>query len=226
MSESDISDPQQRAVVPADVLREWNRSAEQLFSSALSRTDIYERVTVLIGSTVQLLRARHAGATDLLAACAAPDALLAEVVGTDPALSIDGLDPAKLVAAASAMRYREVVDENAALARKAALAAGAADSWVVLYESGPFAGNPLVPYQRLEGHAAMGLAIAVGVRPDDDFVGCVHSVDVVQLDPATGGLGGRPVGADLSAECTTADVREANVERIKAALAVGHGQKN
>lgn len=218
MSESRTPNPEAPAEIPADLVRSWNQTAEQLFGSALSRPDIYQRVTTLIGATATALRERHAGAEELLAACAAPDATLAAILVGDPRVSLDGLDPTKLVAAACAMRYREVVQENAALARKAALAAGDPHGWTVLVESGPSEGDPYLPYQRMEAHAASGLVLAVGTRPDDTFTGCVHSVDVIHIDPATGALGSDPVDAALSIECTSPAEREENVERMRREL--------
>lgn len=225
MSELHNSGALESAGIPQETQRNWNRIAEGLFGSALSRPDIYQRVTTIIGLTATLLRDRHAGAEELLAVCDAPDNLIADVLAANPHVSLEGLDAAQLVAGACAMRYREVVEESAALARKNALAAGEPDEWVVLAESGPSDGDPFLPYRRLEGHRATGLAIAVGTRPDDSFTDCIHSVDVLRIDPASGALGSAPVGTELSFECVTAAEREENADRIKHELLVsGNGK--
>lgn len=224
MSELHNSGPLKPAGIPQETQRNWNRIAEGLFGSALSRPDIYQRVTIIIGLTATLLRDRHAGAEELLAVCDAPDELIADVAAANPQVSLEGLDAAQLVAGACAMRYREVVEETAALARKNALAAGEPDEWVVLMESGPSDGDPFLPYRRLEGHRATGLAISVGTRPDDSFTGCIHSIDALRIDPASGALGSAPV--ELSFECVTATEREENVDRIKRELLVSENGKN
>lgn len=207
--------------VPADLQQSWNRSAEQLFSSALSRPDIYQRVTTLIGKTAAMLRDRHAGAIELIAAAQSPDDLLSDVMAGDDRLSLDELDPFGLVGAACAMRYREVVEESAALTRRDALATADPDQWVVLVESGPPAGDVFVSYRRLEAHRNSGLALAIATRPDNDFTGCVHSIDILRIDIGSGALLGPPDGMESSVEYSTAAAREEGVERIKSELVSG-----
>lgn len=229
MTESRVSGNPAPAAISPELQRDWTRAAEQLFGSALSRPDLYQRATILVGQAAGVLRARRAGVEDLLGAYEAPGGLIGEVIAGDSSLSIDGLDPTQIVAAACAMRYREVVDETAAAHRKAALAAATDPrDWVVLTESGPSEGDPYVPYRRLEAQRSTGFALAVSTRPDDQFTGCVHGVDLLQIDPESGDLCAAPVGLDVhtSLECGSRAEREQNVERIKAELAASIDQED
>lgn len=212
--------------IPLDLQREWNRVAEQLFGSAMSRPDIYQRVTTLIGITATALRERRAGAQELLAACAAPQALMDAVLAGHPGVSMDGLDAAGLVAASCAMRLREVVEEEAALHRKRVLSAAEPNQWVVLDETGPAQGDPYVPYRRLEAHSSTGMVLAVSTRPDDTFTGCVHGVDVGRIDLDSGALGSEAADAAWSVECASAAEREENVARLRRELVASAGAQD
>jgi hypothetical protein len=90
--------------------------------------------------------------------------------------------------AALAVRHREVAAEQASARRVRLLAAARARqlSWVVLEESGDSAGDPFMPYRRLEAHATTGQALLVTASPDDDFRACQHAVERVRVDLHTG----------------------------------------
>jgi len=212
--------------ITAELQREWSQAAEKIFGSAMSRPDVYQRVTTLVGLMVADLRDRREGTEGLLAAWEQPNELMQRVLTGDSRLSGEGLDVSQVVAATCSMRYREVLDEQAAASRLAALAAAAdPDAWVMLLESGPPEGDPFLPYRRLEAQPSTGLAIAVSTNPDERFIGCVHSVDVVSIDTSTGEFAGAPAGAaaDSSFECQTQQDRESGVARIKQVLGSATG---
>lgn len=229
MTESHVSGNSGQSVIPQDVQRNWNHAAEQVFGSALSRPDIYQRATTVVGKVVAVLRARAAGTDELLYACEAPDELVGRVLAEQKGLSVEGLDVSQLVAAACAMRYREVVDESAAASRKSVLAASSEPrQWVVLAESGPYEGDPFVPYRRLEAQRASGLVLAIGTRPDDEFAGCIHSIDILRIDSGSGKLLDAPANLEIarSFESTSSREREQDVITIKQELHAWNEPKN
>lgn len=220
-----VNQPEQPAIT-AELQRDWSQAAEKIFGSAVSQPDVYQRVTTLVGLMVADLRDRREGTEGLLTAWEQPNELMQRVLAGNSRLSSEGLDVSQVVAATCSMRYREVVDEQAAASRLAALAAAAdPDAWVVLLESGPPEGDPFLPYHRLEAQPSTGRAIAVSTSPDEQFTGCVHSVDVLSIDTRTGEFADAPAGAvaDSSFECQTQQDRESGVARIKQFLGSSTG---
>ena len=206
--------------VPASVRAEWAAAAERVFAPGLNNPGAYQQATRLIGQALQILRQGGAGFGPLLDAHEGPHVLMDRVLIADRSLSSGGFDPAQVVAAACAMRYREVVEEVATNRRREVLAAtDDPNEWVVLQESGARDGDPFSPYQRLEAQPATGLAIVVSTSPDEDVTGCVHSVEVLGIDADTGRFTTPPPSLPASGEFDSESEREDEVSRLKQELA-------
>ncbi len=198
--------------------RAWSAAADRAFASGMADPESYVRTTRLAAAVTAALRARGRGAAPLLAAWAERAELVAEVARSEELLTAAGLDSEAVAGAAFAMRYREVAAELVLDRRLAALAAETADSgWTVVEESGYSPGDPYVPYRRLEVEPTTGHALLVTTRADDGFTACVHAVERLRMDLATGEL--HPPTADAAGleppEYPTAEEREAEVARAK-----------
>jgi hypothetical protein len=128
-----------------------------------------------------------------------------------------------LTAAAFAIRYGEVTGWLAARRRRQSMARATAQTgrtrsdWLVLDEAGDPAGDPFIAYRRLEVDPVTGSGVLVETRPDDDFTGVVHVVQLVSVDPASGEL-----TADNSSkywEFGSATEREERVSALRSSLA-------
>ncbi len=203
------------AAAAAGLAFAWGQAADRAFASALDRPDAYQRTSRLVAALLAALRDRGRGLAPLLEAWEGRQRLLDEVVAADDHLTVAGIDPDAAAGAAFAMRYREALEEHAAEQRLAALAAAPGDGWVVLEEQGPADGDPFVPYRRLEADPSSGRALLVTTRPDETMTACVHAVDELRLDPATGALHAPGETAAAAQEFATAADREAYVETLK-----------
>ncbi|MCW2723169.1 MAG: hypothetical protein JWN35_90 [Frankiales bacterium] len=194
----------------------WQQAEEKLYSAATTRPDLYQRALLLVSAVVARLRELGAGTSPLLAAAARGPELVTEILeerGTSGA----ELDLDLVARAAMAMRYREVAGEQAAQRRLRRLAeAGRSDrAWVVLEESGDPAGDPFLPYHRLEADAASGRALLVTATPDAEFRASVHAVQPVRVDLATGSVE-EAEGTDPAASAhPTAEAREAHAAALR-----------
>lgn len=202
--------------VPAATVASWQAAEAQLFTALLSRPDLYQRVVVLVGATVDRLRQLGPSTQALLAAAAAIATVVREA-GEQAGLPADAVDPDLVGRSALALRHREVVVEQAVARRLARLTAArsAGRDWVVLEEAGDSAGNPLAPYRRLEVHVATGRALLVTATPDDDFRTTHHDVETTYVDPETGRIG-ESRGQEIEPHADlTATGREALVTRLR-----------
>lgn len=195
MFRSDASDvqrgdlPVDQAGVPAAVAASWRTAETQVFTALLGRPDLYQAVVALVGATVHRLR-QLGPSTGALVAAAATITTSVREARADGGLAADEIDPDLVGRAALALRHREIVGEQAAARRRDLMAAARARGvgWVVLEEVGDWAGDPVVPYRRLEAHATTGHALLVTATPDDDFRASRHAVDVLFIDRDTGGI--------------------------------------
>lgn len=205
--------------------RQWRAASDQAFTAAAHDPQTYIRATRLVGALSAHLRTLGSGAAPLLGAWRRHREIVLRVAADDDLLTTDGVDLATVAAAAFAMRHREVAQEIAADERRAAMSARPADAWSVLEERGYAPGDPFVPYRRLEVHPATGRALLITTAPDENYQVCIHQVQVLAIDAATGELSaadgdGRPasVGGGQPApveEFASASEREAHVARVK-----------
>lgn len=174
-------------LLPRSLLDAWQQGEAQLCSTALAGADTYTRALDLVRHTLEHLRERGVGAAGLVAAAGEGAALVTAASG-GPAT--DGLDLRLVAQAALAMRSRELLALQAAARRVEALRAAAArgEAWVVLESAGDPGGDPFLPYRRLEVEVATGRGLLVTAEPDEQFRGCVHAVEPVRVDPATGAV--------------------------------------
>jgi hypothetical protein len=164
------------------VLRSWDQAEAKIFPLIMARPEVYQQALHMIAGLAARLRET---CPDLPALLAAHERGADLVTEPQP-----GVGPELVAAAACAMRYREIVTENAARGRLAALARARDQGldWTVVEESGDPARAPYLPYQRVEAHVASGRAVIVSIEPDETLVRAVHRLDAAEVDLDTGGL--------------------------------------
>jgi hypothetical protein len=205
--------------VPTLLVSSWEQAEARLYPTVLERPDLYQRIVRLVRATADHLRLLGPGTSALVAAAQRGPELVAAVVD-DTGIAATEVDLGLLAQAALAMRYRELRGEQAARRRLRRVdegrAAGAA--WVVVEESGDPAGDPYLPYSRLEVATAGGYALLVSTVPDDEYRGVTHHVRVVRLDPATGEVLEGPTEPGPTTHADAAE-RDAAAARIRRRLA-------
>jgi hypothetical protein len=222
----DDPSPQLDPPVPPELSAAWTAAEGQLFPSVLAVPDVYERTVLALRAALDRLRGLGTGTGPLLEASASGPALVAAAAERS-GISTSGLDVALIAQVALAMRHREVIADRAASARLQVVRRARAEgrTWVVLEESGDWAGDPYVPYRRVEVHVPTGRVVAVTTTLEEDFRTLSHGVAEARLDLQTGAV----VETDLmgwgpsSPPTTHADAadRERDVERRRAALGDG-----
>ena len=209
--------------VPAQLSAAWAAAEGQLFPSVLALPDVYERTVLALRATLDRLRGLGTGTGPLLEASASGPALVASAA-EQGGISTSGLDVGLIGHVALAMRYREVIADRAASARLQVVRRARAEgrTWVVLEESGDWAGDPYLPYRRVEVHVPTARVVAVTTTVDDDFRTVLHGVAEARLDLRTGAVVetdsvGRSPSSPPTTHTDAAD-RERDVERRRAAL--------
>jgi len=191
MSRSEGSgDPaEDEPTVPAELAESWRTAEARLFGALLNGPDFYQAAVAVVGETVDRLRLLGPSTTALRNAAPTIGALVRD--GLERGSPASRIDPELAGRAALAMRHREIVAEQASMRRAKLLAAARAEqlSWVVLEESGDRAGDPFLPYRRLEADATTGHALLVTADPDEDFRTCQHAVEVLRVDVENGRVG-------------------------------------
>jgi len=194
--------------VPLAVLQSWDEAEARIFPLVMAQPDLYQQSV----TTIQRLLGRLRGSCPDLAALLAAHEHGAELAAEDVAdAGAAGIRP-DLVAAACAMRYRELVASLAADSRLAALASARDQgvSWAVVEEIGSRDRAPYVPYQRIEAEVATGRAVIVSIGPDETLSRAVHRLDEGEIDLVTGGLRiGRLVGSYLDPDTCAAALQQA-----------------
>lgn len=222
----DDPSPQLDPPVPPELSAAWATAEGELFPSVLALPDVYERTLLALRATLDRLRGLGTGTGPLLEAAASGPALVASAA-EQGGISTSGLDVGLIGQVALAMRHREVVADLAAAARLQVVRRARAEgrTWVVLEESGDWAGDPYLPYRRVEVHVPTGRVVAVTTTVDEDFRTVFHGVAEARLDLQTGAVVGTDqVGWGPASRPTThADAadRERDVERRRAALGDG-----
>jgi hypothetical protein len=173
--------------VPTLLAASWEQAEARLYPAVLERPDLYQRGIQLVRATADHLRLLGPGTSALVAAAERGPELVA-AVADDTGSSVAELDLGLLARAAFALRYRELRGEQVVRRRlrcvEEAQAAGA--GWVVVEESGDPAGDPFVPYARLEVSVTSGRGVLVTAEGDEEYRRVVHRLRRVRLDLATG----------------------------------------
>lgn len=215
-ADGDLTDDE--PTVPAETAESWRRAETQLFAALLDGPELYRGVIAAVGDTVNRLRLLGPSTAALLTAAPTIGALVRDgLADHSPARRFD---PELTGRAALAVRLREVVAEQAS-ARRVKLLAAAREgqrAWVVLEESGDWAGDPFMPYRRLEAHATTGQALLVSAIPDDDFQTCQHTVEVQHVDLDSGRIGAPSGPGGGSVTCSESADREARATALRDAL--------
>lgn len=195
--------------VPSAVLRSWDEAEAHIFPLVMAQPELYQQSVTAIQRLLGRLRETCPDLAALLAVHEHRAGLAAEDVAGAGAT---GIRPDLVVAAACAMRYRELVASLAADGRLAALASARDQgvSWAVVEEIGSRDRAPYVPYQRIEAEVATGRAVIVSIGPDETLSRAVHHLDEAEIDLVTGGMRiGKPVGSYLDPDTCAAALQRA-----------------
>ena len=195
--------------VPPAVLRSWDEAEARIFPLVMARPDLYQQLVSTIQRLLGRLRESCVDLPTLLAAHQQGAELAAEDVAD---AELTGIRSDLVVAAACAMRYRELVASQAAASRLAALARARDDgvAWAVVEELGSPDHARYVPYQRIEAEVATGRAVIVSIGPDETLSRAVHHLDEGQIDLVTGGLQiGKQVGSYLDPDTLAGALQQA-----------------
>jgi hypothetical protein len=199
--------------VPLAVLRSWDEAEARLFPLVMARPDLYQQSVSTIQRLLGRLRESCLDLPTLLAAHERGAELAVEEVA-DACTAGIRLD--LVVAAACAMRYRELVASLAADGRLAALARARdqGESWAVVEDIGSRDRAPYVQYQRIEAEVSTGRAVIVSIGPDETLSRAVHRLDEGEIDLVTGGLRiGELVGSYLDPDALAAALQQARSAR-------------
>jgi hypothetical protein len=204
--------------VPTLLAASWQQAEALLYPAALEQPEIYERIIRLVRGTADQLRLLGTGTSALVAAAGRGPELVAAVVD-DSGMQPGGLDLGLLARAALALRYRELRGEQAARRRlrRVEEARRSGSAWDVMEETGDSAGDPFLPYSRLEVHTATGRGLLVTATPDDDYRTAVHQIRRVRLAPQTGEIIEDPVGPGVTTH-PDAGARDAAAAEIRTRL--------
>jgi hypothetical protein len=202
---------------PAETLRSWDAAEARLFPLIMSRPEEYERSLALIQVLLGWLRSRCQDVPALLAESARGGAIVTDAAGElsgdlgEPRLDEGGLGAGVrgdlIAAAACAMRYRELLAENAARGRRDAFARASARgaSWAVIEEVGDEARAPYLPYRRVEAHVPSGRAVIISIEPDETL-NAVRRLDEGALDLPSGRL---VIGAEIGSYISASELDDA-----------------
>jgi hypothetical protein len=175
------------APAPTLLAAAWEQAEARLYPAVLERPDLYQRIVRLVRATADHLRLLGPG-TSALVAAAERGGELVGTVADDTGISIGEVDLQLVAGAALALRYRELRGEQVARRRlrRVEQAHAGGETWVVVEEAGARAGDPFLPYSRLEVATATGAGVLVTATPDEEYRHVVHQVRRVRLDLATG----------------------------------------
>jgi hypothetical protein len=206
------------APVPTLLAAAWEQAEARLYPTVLERPDLYQRIIRLVRATADHLRLLGPGTSALVAAAERGPELVAAVVG-DSGIPATELDLALLARAALAMRYRELRTEQAARRRLRLVEEGrtAGTPWVVVEESGDPAGDPFLPYVRLEIATASNRGLLVTTTADDEYRNIEHQIRLVLLDRRTGEVVDDPTGPGVGTY-PDATARDAAAAQIRGRL--------
>jgi hypothetical protein len=173
--------------VPTLLAASWEQAEARLYPAVLERPDLYQRIVRLVRATADHLRLLGPGTSALVSAAERGPELVAAVVD-DSGIPAAELDLELLARAALALRYRELRGEQAGRRRLRRVEEGRAAglAWVVVEESGDPAGDPFLPYSRLEVATASGRGVLVSTDSDEEYRIVTHHVRPVRLDASTG----------------------------------------
>lgn len=192
----------------AAVIASWSRAEESLYGTLLCDPDTYERVVGLVGALVAHLRLNVHDVAGLVDASRAGPALIEAVGGSRPGPAL-GADAG--VAAACALRHRELMGEDLLARRRSALVeahrAGqvwadlpalpaspgvgpsGATEWLSSPAAGPSgAGGTSSRAALLRVHVRSGLGIACATEMDPESGALAYVARAVSVDTSSGGL--------------------------------------
>jgi len=201
-----------------EIIGRWTAAEDRLHPLVLAQPETYERYLQLVRAVADALddaRTRE----QLVEAYGRARAIVEATIARE-GITADGLDLGLVAGAAFGLRYREVIAElrKDEVKRRLAAAGDHGDRWVVVHETGLAGGFPSSAYRKLEMHLPDGMALHSFVELDADMDRPVFGVEVVKLDPKTGG--GVPA-KEAPPEPLTFSEREpweAAVEELRAGL--------
>lgn len=165
----------------------WQAAEERLYPVVMVRPELYERYLVLVRAVADELAGTDS--PERLAAAYEHGAEVVAAVVERDAIPVEGLDLGLVAGAAFSLRYRELLaDAHRREAADRIRAAGErGDAWALIYETGSLAEGPYAPYSKLEMHVRDGMGLHAFVEPDPETGSPRYCLEVVRLDPSTGG---------------------------------------
>ncbi|HEX3425251.1 MAG TPA: hypothetical protein VHT30_03910 [Acidimicrobiales bacterium] len=190
------------------LIASWSRAEENLYTPLLADPQAYEQVVHLVGALANYLREHVSDVAGLAAASERGTGLVADVL---PEAALPWIPLADAVAAACAIRYREVRVITAQAHRASALrgAAEAGETWVRIVDPNSAIAARVAP--ALLVHVRSGMAIACATELDPETGGARFTSSPVMVDPTTGDVLGPletvgPPRSSASPEGRDADV--------------------
>ncbi|CAN5877066.1 hypothetical protein BH23ACT10_BH23ACT10_19170 [soil metagenome] len=197
----------------------WRRADERLYPVVMVDPQRYTRIVSVVRAVADRL-ADHETVEDLVAA--RPDGHDVVVSACETSgVPVEHLGNVDAVAdAAFGLRHREIEVTRRRQHTTARVVAARAngDPWVTIVESGRADHPGVAPFQRIDMCLADGSAIRAAVDVDPDSYNAVYSIELLRLDPATGGLTDVPAGRD-SETFTDPEPWQAAVARWRAGVA-------
>lgn len=188
----------------------WSRAEENLYTPLLADPQAYEEVVRLVGALADYLR-EHV--TDLAGLAAVSERGVDLVADVLPEAALPWIPLADAVAAACAIRYREVRVTAAQAHRASALreAADAGETWVRVVDPNSAIAARVAP--ALLVHVPSGMAIACATELDPGTGGARFTASPVLVDTTTGDVVGPletvgPPRSSASPEGRDTDVEE------------------
>ena len=201
--------------VPPQTAAAWKQGEERLYLAALTDVGLYQRV-LAPGAHHRRPPARpwfrHAGTAGRGRAGCGARRRWPRVA---KAGALSGRRPTSSPRPRSRCGTASCVAEQVGRRRLAALddARGRGETWAVLEESGEPAGDPFLPYRRLEVDVATGRALLVSATPDDEFGRCR-----AHRRARCGSISGPAAVRELDDGSVAADVlRRTNARRARSA---------
>lgn len=193
----------------------WSRAEENLYTPLLADPQAYEQVVRLVGALADYLREHVTDVAELAAASSRGAELVSEV---QPEATLPWMPLADAVAAACAIRYREVrVLEARAHRAKALHEAGASgELWVRIADPHSRVATRVAP--ALLVRVGTGMAISCTTDLDPETGGVCFTATPVTVDPVSGDVLGPLDSVGPARSAASTDDRDAEVREMQRSI--------
>ena len=227
---SDLDGPDLDGADDGRIIDDWSRAEETLYGSLMADPALYQSAVAVIGVVTTHLRAHVADGAGLLAAYRRGPDLVASVAPD----MVTWASPQRVLAAACAIRYRELLaDQGRSRIFDAVLAAHAdGDRWATIepeqgsrpYPAMTFGGGMLdgrtLNGRTLNGttrvHVGSGLGLTCSVEMDLETGAPRWVTRPIAVDVANGAMGERPAPLGEDRVAASPEAQRADVEALMA----------